>query len=172
MKTAIYCPGPSLAAAPFKKAPGYTCSIAVNRAILLVPCAFWALYDEITFMEARPAHRPVLLCPWKTESILRVRNRAQLEDHAFIPSEWVRRAVPASIGWQNFSFTSAIALAIALGATEIDCFGADWTAEAPDWDGVQIRKGGRTSDRFAAEKSRFEALVKFAETKNCSLQRI
>jgi hypothetical protein len=143
MLAAILCPGPSLTRTFDTDFGGLR--IGVNRAVTAFACDWMAAIDWPLCRDwyPRALGKPALFSRAETADSFPESRTKSLES-LFI-------FCPIALGWTNYSATAAIVLAAALGATQIDVYGADWTDEK-DFDGVSIDGTDRTESRWAKER--------------------
>jgi hypothetical protein len=163
----LLCPGPSLAAyaAPTPR----PLTIAVNRAALRFQCDWWAACD---YPMVRDNRRHVLGAPavctakqqfWKFPELVGV----CIEDDL-----WPKWRMPGANpgGYSLYSFSAAMILALHVGATRLDVFGADWKGTA-DYDGAQAGEN-RSDDRWATEARFFAEMSTFLQANGCEVNRV
>jgi hypothetical protein len=166
MHIAVLCPGPSLAR--FDVTRRHDFRIGVNRAILRpgADCVWWAASDEPTIAlnaaavaEMPTRHRP-RCCFTNASAFAKPAIRGILDSlglGTLTKEELTDRfpAVPSppAVGWTCYTSTSALILAAALGAKQIDLIGADLRG-VRDWDGQRLIIPGSSDDQ--AERLRSE----------------
>jgi len=164
MKTALLCPGPSLASYQ----PGDHALIAgVNRAVSVAPCDFWVLLDDTPFYSATPLGEPALV----TSSMIHRRLlRKKLIDPARPFIDRSRLPDAGELRWGRFSATNALVLLASLGATEIECFGVD-LAGTLDWDQHSHPQDRRNEQRWREEAGLWHDLTTYLAARGCQVQR-
>ncbi len=156
MKAAVLNPGPSLIEAFTGHESEYAVKIGVNRAVNFFACDYWAMLDGLAFELAKPIGTPTVFCEadvWnrevlgKTEPAKRAIHFKNLpvKDTDFI--KFIR-------GTKLYSFMAAIYLAHHLGATQIDCYGSDWSGEQ-DCDGWTHGHNQRGEGRWNEEREAY-----------------
>lgn len=65
----------------------------------------------------------------------------------------------------GMSAITALHVCKLLGATEIDVYGADWQADAPDYDGKTLIGTVRSHDRFRREEKAWNAMIELLQIK-------
>lgn len=144
MKTALLCPGPSLA----DYQPGEHELVAgVNRAVSVAPCDFWVFLDDRPFFSATPIGEPCLVT---SSMIYRRFERKKLLTNAGPFIDRARLLFDGDARWGRFSATNALVLLANLGATEIECFGVDMVG-TKDWDGFGHEQDKRDVARWKEE---------------------
>lgn len=154
MHAAVLCPGPSLVRWPHFN--GYDLLIGVNRAPHIVHPAtrveWWAFTDWRIFLEHPLCYcPPVFTCTEARNVIERRGQGGRLTTHGFTLYEQLWPAFPMEWAWHRYSATAAIVLAAHLEAKHIDVFGADWTRDAADPDGVKVNGVKRDDERWRDE---------------------
>lgn len=168
MKTAVLCPGPSLATT-FKGREPYECVAGVNRAVHRANCDVWVALDPSPF-EAIPAS-------WfTTETTLHnLRGLGRLPPGCQVTAvEPIFEQIPADLGgatWTAFSGVAALISMYLRGAKSIDVFGYDAT-DAPDFDGVNLHSNQRNKDRWEHEALCFKVVTKWLAARGCVVNRI
>ena len=168
MKTAVLCPGPSLATT-FKGREPYECVAGVNRAVHRASCDVWVALDPSPF-EAIPKH-------WFTTETTMHNLKASgriMAGGEFTEVEPTYQQVPADLGGATWSAFSGVAALIAMylrGAKSIDVFGYDAT-DAPDFDGVNLHSNQRNKDRWEHEALCFKVVTKWLAARGCVVNRI
>lgn len=161
MYAAVLCPGPSLA----RTWPGdrpYDLRIGVNRAAVAFQCDYAAVLDSPLLRAIGRAFRgdPRLLT-----------RGAHRPKYSTRPGPDVE-SLPCPVRqWDLFTATAALVLAAQLGAELIDVYGADWTPNAPDFDGVNVAER-RTAERFEKEREVWADVVAWLAARNCHVARI
>src|SRR5580700_2882050 len=158
MKAAILSPGPSL---PKTWQGGADVVIAVNRAALAHKCDYWACGDLPALQENVPklTAKPHLFTA--EVSLNDFRGQGGVWNGPITTFEDLFPYLhPGDCGccWTFLTALAAIVLAASIGASEIDCYGYDWTGTA-DYDGVEAG-ANRSDDRWRDECGRFGALQK------------
>jgi hypothetical protein len=191
MKIGIVCPGPSaIAAASHELDSQYDLWIGVNRAVLVRPCDYWVfgeskVYGDLVINHSAQIFNRLirLVIPEHTRRELGIEPGGLFLKNSPTHQE-ISEKVPLSVSqtpnhdtWKTFSFTTAIALALYLGAFKVDCYGADWLPGAADWDGTPsgFDEGGsptRHADRFQREKDVFHNLQQFGSKSIRMIKRI
>lgn len=148
MKIAVICPGPSLSL--FNRTDE-ALVIGVNRAVLAVACDYWSFRDLHTFdwcVEAPPPGilgKPIIATYF--EMARDVRKKRQGNDWQFFNTEDVEPRSCTAWRWSAWSSHAALATAVHLGATLIECYGMDW-AGVSDFDGFHhVKQKSRGNNR-------------------------
>jgi hypothetical protein len=160
-KAALLCPGPSLAAFPGRN--GYDVVLGVNRAARRVPCDYWVFLDAHVPRDfGPPAGRPTLVsraCALRRVTRGLAAGQAKwAEGLEHFPLEDLPKPASWPSKWDNLSLLAALALAVHLGAVEIECWGVDWDG-VRDWDGYSDARQNRTETRWSRERDLFNAIV-------------
>jgi hypothetical protein len=166
MKTAVLCPGPSLANT-FAGREGYGLVAGVNRAVHRAPCDVWVSLDPAP-IEAIPLTL-VTMDATAHQIARRVGPDVRVDT---VETESLR--TPFDIGgcsWATFSSTAALVAMFTRGAKQIDVYGYDAT-NAPDFDGASLSTNNRTADRWAHEAQCWEAVTRWLAERGCSVNRI
>ena len=170
MTTRILCPGPSLARYQADDFAGVV--IGVNRAAVAHCCDYWVAGDDLAVAKIgqNVLGRPLL---FTTGDVL-----GQIRDGRLAWTGQVRRweelyeeLPPSPPAWTLFSLTAAIALAAWLRFDRIEIFGCDWTI-AGDFDGDVSTISGRSEQRWAHERERYDALCVRLAARGVSVIRI
>lgn len=176
MKTAILCPGPSLDR--FDPAAGYGLVVAVNRAPVIAwtrwrARADWWCCDYRRFLDQTLPYIPGVVI--RDKAVQRIAKAGRIDDlkrhprlaHAELAERW-----PLAVDWQRFTATVALVVAVDRGATQIDCYGVDWTNQ-PDADGVACHTNKRSDDRWQEEVPIWNNLVKsFRDQRGVNVRRV
>ena len=166
-RIAILCPGPSLR--EFGDREGYDVRIGVNRAVEAYRCDYWVALDRRTFGMTKPLGRPTLV---SHDSAYRQMCRQWPEAETF-PHLSYQSLDPLSprVRWRKFSATTALVLASHLGASSIDCWGADWTGET-DFDGYTHRRQNRTLSRWRQEARLWQTVCELLAERGATVRRV
>lgn len=161
-RAAVLCPGPSLESFPGRE--GYDVLIGVNRAAGRFACDYWAMLDAVPFYHTTPIGAPAALCqyPEWVKVLKYIADGGNPCPHRHLDLKdvdaWLRpelHGVPARF---KYSMLAGITLAHAIGAVEVDVYGADW-AGTQDFDGVELAKNCRDDRRWRLEKEGFHVLT-------------
>ena len=153
-RVALVCPGPSLVR--FPGSGGFDLTIGVNRAAGFAPCDYWVFADQRTpelLAPEGPAGAPILCC----DAAVRRRLPRAHAVRPWIDSQWGPRKQP--VKWWRYSATTALVLALRLGAAEVVCWGVDQCGEA-DWDGYRDDAQRRDDERWSDERRVWEETVR------------
>ncbi len=155
MRVAILSAGPRLAET-FDPSEPFGARIAVNAAAAVYPCQWWCCGDAQTFARVvPPADWPAPALFTMTESDSHFRNRKstaqRLERHRMVLwSEVVQRVHPPAEA-TNWSITAALALAVDLGASEVNVYGHYYEGEdesnVTDCSGYTLAKRAENRER-------------------------
>lgn len=164
MKTALLCPGPSLAS----YTPGdHDLLAGVNRAVSVAPCDFWVFLDERPYHSAQCLGEPAIVTSGTMYRRL-IRKQKLEPSRPFIDRD---RLPPADqLRWGRFSSTNALVLLAALGATEIECFGVDM-AGTLDWDQFSHAQDRRDAKRWQEEATLWQQMVDYLGQRGCLVHR-
>lgn len=168
MKTAVLCPGPSVAKT-YKGREGYDLLAGVNRAVHRERCDVWVSLDPSPF-EALPMQ-------WfTTETTLhnltqagRVPTRCAVD-----VVEPIYADIPSDLGgasWSAFSSVAALVAMFRKGAKQIDVYGYD-ASDRPDFDGVSLTSNQRNKDRWEHEAHCWQVVTKWLAARGCKVNRI
>lgn len=161
MKAVLYCPGPSLSAAPEVAAD---VTIGVNRAAIARACDYAAILDSPALKRFTP----------HLKGTPRLLTRAEYRPkHTAIPGPTVEevQAWASAVDVGQYSAVAALALAGWLGAGEVSVYGADWTDEG-DWDGYVPPESNRGQERWGRERRHWDALVAWLMDRGTKVRRI
>lgn len=172
MRAVICCPGPSLA--NYQPTPA-DLVIAVNRAATKVECGTWLCCDPPLIQQAHEQviGSPLLVTSTDGHHVCSTFERdfgKKLWRGEFVCQTEALGYCPHAYQWVMFSATSALVWAGFKGADVIDCYGADWAAGEPDFDGVQAGKN-RSADRFKLEREIWENLTAWMGERSVKVQR-
>jgi len=78
---------------------------------------------------------------------------------------------PSSLSWTLFSATAALILASYIGAQQVLVYGADFAADQPDYDGVNIAEN-RTAERFKLERGVWQKVMEWLALRGVEVKRI
>lgn len=181
---AILCPGPSLARVSHISAdPG--CVIAVNSAICHRPelTRFWAVTDGEVFAAAAADERlnlcalaasPVTL--WTHHNFENAGRSAEWSHEifelfrAFSILSWKNLSdllpVRSIIPWQNYTFFSAIALALICRASSVVIYGADLSGTGYFCKGFQNFRTDHRAKRWENEKDNLLKIINYCKKNN------
>lgn len=157
MRIAVLCPGPSLPRT-FKHDQPYDVLIGVNRAVLFTSCDWLASFDASTVK--------ALATPG-----MKVFTRASC-----LPQDETLEAVAVWYPCVKLSdagmFTAcgALLLAAALGANDIDVYGADWS-DAPDFDGRHSEGDWRVAERWRRERVVWDKITRVLASQGIHVDR-
>lgn len=161
MQICILCPGPSLA--DLTTPPTADLTIGVNRAVLKFACDWWAALDYQTFTRDTPLGNPRLF----TRAEYRhktARTGIDAEDlFGLLPRE--------KVNWPLYTSTASLLLAAYLGAKQIDVYGADWTLNSGDFDGVTPGDSRRNEHRWAVEMVIWSRLTNWLDEHGTTVKR-
>jgi hypothetical protein len=169
VKAIVLSPGPSLASYVPREADMI---LGVNRAATAFAVDCWVCGDTplVEQIADKIIGAPTLVTYAVTRDTLRDHGfswRGELEAWTSIAeSNWLHTSV---VNWPWCSFCAAIVYAAHKGATEIECFGCDWSGRN-DWDGTAAGKN-RSDDRWREERAIFNALVEVLRSRGCSVSR-
>lgn len=175
MRIAILCPGQSLSIVPANARP-LACNliIGVNRAVMYRICDWWTFTDSPMYLNEHvyPKGTPrVFTTASAIAAIKSIETNPTLHHYQPMPFDVAIPACPLDTGWSVYSATAALVLAAHLGASSIDVFGADWTPEEPDWDGVNIA-GNRSAHRFESERVIWNNVTTYLHAQGINVKRI
>jgi hypothetical protein len=164
MKTALLCPGPSLAD---YRTSDHEIVVGVNRAVSVAPCDFWVLLDDRPFRSASPIGEPCLVT---SGAIYRrfIRKSLLTKDRPFIDRQ--NLYFDGNAPWGRFSATNALVLLLNMGATSIDCFGVDMVG-TKDWDGFGHDQDKRDIERWKEEATLWNRLTQYLSEHGCEVVR-
>jgi len=170
MKACVLCPGPSLAGLigePIRER--YDLIVGVNRAVELLECDYWVALDTRTFGITNVSGKPILV----TSSVhyrkmCQEWPRAREFEHLDHKTLVQRKLSP---GWSTKGLLTAVVLACAKGATNIDCYGVDWKGTA-DFDGKTFPRQKRTRKRWEKETRRFGQLSQALAKRGVMVRRV
>lgn len=179
---AVLCPGPSLSKVKSIQA-ALGCVIAVNSAILRFPetTRFWAMLDGEVFASCagridlkKLAAKPVTL--WTHHNFENSGRSADWnhETHelfrTFSALQWKNLSMLLPVGsdieWQNYSFFTAIALAIIGRARLIRVYGADLDGNGYFTDGFTNFRTDHRPARWEHESEAFRQVIKYCNVNN------
>lgn len=161
IRAAILCPGPSIERFPGRDAGRFSILIGVNRAVQRVYCDYWSMLDgDLTFgIAANPIGFPTILCDYNLWRKVQKLHPERSEKHAHVATQDI--TIPKRpIKWHTWSATAAIALAVHLGARDIECWGMDWTG-VKDFDGYSHALSDRSESRWNREAQCYRALCDY-----------
>lgn len=164
---ALLCPGPGLSRLDASRLAEYATVVGVNRAATAFRCDWWAALDYPMLRDWQDAviGSPKLLTRRQTwldfHRRLRLREIRLAEDIAF----------PVT-GWDAKTATAAIGLLSTLLVTRIDVFGADWTCEPADFDGVDLNSNDRTAERWTKEAETWGRMVAWLDGRGITVARV
>lgn len=164
MKTALLCPGPSLA--DYQPAD-HELVVGVNRAVSVTPCDFFVFLDDRPFYSATPPNEPCLVT---SGMIYRRFVRKGLVSSARPFIDRANLNYGGKSPWGRFSATNALILLENLGATEIECFGVDMVG-TKDWDGFGHDKDKRDVARWKEEANLWNQLTEYLAARGVSVTR-
>lgn len=162
MKANLLCPGPSLRSWVDAELYSAEAIVGVNRAVLRVPCTDWVFLDSNVYQQFRPENPCAI---WSNENTIH-NCKGMAGHHHWHPVESLFDRFPQRLqivedsfaSWCMYSATSALVVCAALGATQIEVYGADWTDE-PDFDGVRMEECRRDKERWESEIPLWKAIV-------------
>lgn len=169
MTAAILSPGPSLYSCT-ASLWRYDFTIGVNRAPFVlegrrVEVDGWC-FDSRAMLTRELDYQPILCCSaHDLRCISEAGRRGPTFTHETMLELW-----PGSLAWCDFSATSAITLAAHLGATEIDCYGSDWTNSA-DADGVSLASNNRNDARWVREAGVWKKLTDYLRVRGVRIRK-
>ena len=165
----ILCPGPSLTTYNPPTRPDLV--IAVNRAASVALCDWWSMLDAHTFGRTQCIGHPKILCGPQVRGEIKSSNPTRAPLHQFRDKRELAVTFPEAKPYLSFSFSAAIWLAVEQGATEIQCFGADFGGEA-DWDGHTSDRNCRTPERWTRERGLYEKLRELLAGRGVAVERV
>lgn len=167
MRATILCPGPSLARAPRQDIYSADITIGVNRAATAFEVDWWAFFDACIYLNNRPIGAPNIYT-----SAISQRAIGDLKAPELMIGDTLMEFFPIRLGWTMYTATASLILAAHLGAKRIDVYGADWTADAEDFDGVYPDGAARSAFRFARESEVWLATTTHLESLGITTKRI
>jgi len=153
---------------------GYSELIAVNRAAEFAACRWWVALDARTFSWTRPQGAPTLVCgDDQYRKVVQDHPEAVGIKHRSLSTLHLDLAAPGRppVRWKRLGATVAVALAVNLGATEIDVYGADWSGTR-DFDGHADPRNRRDEKRWEDERKTFAELAAVLAERGIVLRRI
>jgi len=149
---------------------GYRLIIGVNRAVERQRCDWWACLDHEAFQWFEPTDNstPRVLTWSRSAARLAALAPERLGRHEWRSTE----SVDVPLGrpsWATYSGTSALALAMDLGASVIDCYGVDLAGSA---DFAGRRQAKRDERRWGKETAIWSDLVRLAGRRSIRVNRV
>jgi hypothetical protein len=164
MNAALLCPGPSLARTFDDAFAGLR--VGVNRAATAYRCDWFAALDYPTIRDyhAQVLGEPKLLT--RSQTWVDVHRQCRF-DSATIAEDLVS-PVPSR---ELLTATAALVLLGSLGVQAVNVYGADWTPDAPDFDGKATGEN-RSAERFVREAVQWGQIVEWMNGRGISVKRI
>ena len=162
----LLCPGPSLSV--YRQPEPRPLTIAVNRAALAYECDWWAAvdYPMVKHNRRHVLGAPALCSARQQFEKFREQHGCCIEDGL-----WPKWRMPGinPTAYSLYSFSAAMVLALQLGATRLEVFGADWRGTA-DYDGAQAGEN-RSDQRWENESRFFAEMSRFLGANGCEVIR-
>ena len=178
MLASLICPGPSLAT----RKPAGDVFVAVNRAALVAERIHGIASDWMVFGDGGPFLNilPDLKCRPRIfaseKAMIDIANAGQSDRLREFPpyTQWDAAYAdwPPMFGWTEFSACAGLVACVRAGATEVNVYGADWTCDQADPDGVALHTNTRTPGRWHDEAIHWAAVVQELGTHGIPVRRI
>lgn len=166
MIAALLCPGPSLAQLDPARLADYAEVVGVNRAACAFTVKTWAACDYPLIRDWHPAVIGARCLITRRQTWIDTRRHVAfpevrlLEDIACPVSQWDLKTATAALGYLA-----------TLPVKHIDVFGADWSNERKDFDGVDLESNDRTPERWAQESATWGAMVEWLAGRGVTVTR-
>jgi len=187
----IFCPGPSLDRATYRVSRDGSWrndrSIAVNGAILTVPCRYWAVMDyHVVPSIVRLGHDSTsflsgikLWCPRSLVTETRKYQPDSLEilnvlDKAFFPEEPYPpelTGIDPEFLWNSFTLMAAIGKALVEEATDIWIYGADMGGSGYFDTRLNTVHDTHSEERWGEEQRIYRIVEKFCFERGVTIRR-